>query len=115
MSGKSGNPIAEDAASFRGSSPLQCGLYDLTEINEAERFKTYDLPGILSNLEIEMWTEAGFIRTLKETVQRIGQPIAKGRFAHCLAFIKLRSYREERLNWKFTYSGDLQPIADAHW
>ncbi|AFW97305.1 type I-D CRISPR-associated helicase Cas3' [Dolichospermum sp. UHCC 0352] len=113
MSGKSGNPIAEDAASFRGSSPLQCGLYDLTEINEAERFKTYDLPGILSNLEIEMWTEAEFIRTLKETAQQTGQPIAKGRFAHCLAFIKLRSYREERLNWKFTYFGDLQPIADA--
>ncbi|MBD2566360.1 type I-D CRISPR-associated helicase Cas3' [Anabaena lutea] len=113
MSGKSGNPIAEDAASFRGSSPLQCGLYDLTESNENERFKTYDLPGILSNLEIEMWTEAGFMRTLKETAQSTGQPIAKGRFAHCLAFIKLRSYREERLNWKFTYSGDLQPIADA--
>jgi CRISPR-associated endonuclease/helicase Cas3 len=113
MSGKSGNPIAEDAASFRGSSPLQCGLYDLTENNENERFKTYDLPGILSNLEIEMWTEAGFMRTLKETAERTGQPIAKGRFAHCLAFIKLRSYREERLNWKFTYSGDLQPIADA--
>jgi CRISPR-associated endonuclease/helicase Cas3 len=112
-SGKSGNPIAEDAASFRGSSPLQCGLYDLTETNETERFKTYDLPGILSNLEIEMWTESGFMRTLKETVDRTGQPIAKGRFAHCLAFIKLRSYREERLNWKFTYSGDLQPIADA--
>jgi CRISPR-associated endonuclease/helicase Cas3 len=113
LSGKSGNPIADDAASFRGSSPLQCGLYDLTETNENERFKTYDLPGILSNLEIEMWTEAGFIRALKETAQRTGQPIAKGRFAHCLAFIKLRSYREERLNWKFTYSGDLQPIADA--
>lgn len=113
MSGKSGNPIAEDAASFRGSSPLQCGLYDLTENNENERFKTYDLPGILSNLEIEMWTEAEFMRTLKETAQSTGQPIAKGRFAHCLAFIKLRSYREERLNWKFTYYGDLQPIADA--
>ncbi|MBE9052016.1 type I-D CRISPR-associated helicase Cas3' [Nostocales cyanobacterium LEGE 11386] len=113
ISGKSGNPIAEDAYSFRGSSPLQCGLYDLTETNEADRFKTYDLPGILGNLEIEMWTEAGFIRTLKETAQRTGQPIAKGRFAHCLAFMKLRSYREERLNWKFTYSGDLQPIADA--
>ncbi|WP_414566139.1 MULTISPECIES: type I-D CRISPR-associated helicase Cas3' [unclassified Anabaena] len=113
LSGKSGNPIAEDAASFRGSSPLQCGLYDLTEENEADRFKTYDLPGILGNLEIEMWTEAAFIRTLKETAARTGQPIAKGRFAHCLAFMKLRSYREERLNWKFTYSGDLQPIADA--
>ncbi|MBD2246322.1 type I-D CRISPR-associated helicase Cas3' [Nostoc sp. FACHB-888] len=113
LSGKSGNPIAEDAASFRGSSPLQCGLYDLTEENEADRFKTYDLPGILGNLEIEMWTEAAFIRTLKETTERTGQPIAKGRFAHCLAFMKLRSYREERLNWKFTYSGNLQPIADA--
>ncbi|MFM5945154.1 MAG: type I-D CRISPR-associated helicase Cas3', partial [Dolichospermum sp.] len=110
---KSGNPIAEDAASFRGSSPLQCGLYDLTETNENERFKTYDLPGILSNLDIEMWTEAEFMRTLKETAARSGQPIAKGRFAHCLAFIKLKAYREERLNWKFTYSGDLQPIADA--
>ncbi|MDM9381627.1 type I-D CRISPR-associated helicase Cas3' [Chlorogloeopsis sp. ULAP01] len=113
LSGKSGNPIAEDAASFRGSSPLQCGLYDLMEVNEADRFKIYDLPGILSNVEIEMWTEAAFIRTLKETAQRIGQPIAKGRFAHCLAFMKLRSYREERLNWKFTYSGDLQAIGDA--
>lgn len=113
LSGKSGNPIAEDAASFRGSSPLQCGLYDLTEANEADRFKTYDLPGILGNLDIEIWTESAFIRTVKETAERTGQPIAKGRFAHCLAFMKLRSYREERLNWKFTYSGDLQPLADA--
>ncbi|BCL38330.1 type I-D CRISPR-associated helicase Cas3' [Nostoc sp. MS1] len=110
---KSGNPIADDAASFRGVSSLQCGLYDLTENNEVDRFKTYDLPGILGNLEIEVWTEAGFIRTLKETAERTGQAIAKGRFAHCLAFMKLRSYREERLNWKFTYSGDLQAIADT--
>jgi CRISPR-associated endonuclease/helicase Cas3 len=110
---KQGNPIAEDAASFRGSSSLQCGLYDLTETQEVERFKTYDLPGILSNLEIEMWTEAGFMRTLKETASRIEQPIPKGRFEYCLGFMKLRSYREERLNWKFTYAGDLQPIADA--
>lgn len=113
LSGKSGNPIAEDAASFRGSSPLQCGLYDLTETNPADRFKTYDLPGILSNLDIEMWTEAGFMQTIKETAERTKQPIAKSRFAYCLAFMKLRSYREERLNWKFTYPGDLQPIANA--
>ena len=36
---KSGNPIVEDASSFRGVSCLQCGLYDLTETNEADRFK----------------------------------------------------------------------------
>lgn len=113
ISGKQGNPIAEDARSFRGSSPLQCGIYDLTEENELERFKTYDLPGILGNLEIESWSKAGFLRSLQETASRRGQPIAKGRFDRCLAFMKLRSYREEKLNWKFTYAGDLQPIADA--
>ena len=114
LSGKDkGNPIADDASSFRGSSPLQCGLYDLTEANEADRFKTYDLPGILGNLDIETWTETGFMQMLLQTAERTEQPIPKGRFKHCLAFMKLRSYREERLNWKFTYPGDLQPIADA--
>lgn len=113
LSGKSGNPIAEDASSFRGSSPLQCGLYDLTELNEADRFKTYDLPGVLGNLEIELWTKQEFLRSLQEATERTGQPIPKGRFAHCLAFMKLRAYREERSNWRFTYPGDLAVIADA--
>ena len=27
--------------------------------------------------------------------------------------MKLRRYREERLNWHFTYAGSLQPVADA--
>lgn len=115
LSGKSsGNPIAEDAYSFRGTSPLQCALYDLTEDQEVDRFKTYDLPGILANLEIEIWTKAGFERSLKETAQRLGKPIAKGKFAHCLAFMKLRAYREERLNWRFSYAGDLKAIADMN-
>ena len=114
LSGKDkGNPIAEDAASFRGVSPLQCGIYDLTESNQADRFKTYDLPGILSNLEIEIMTKEEFRRSLLETSQRLEQPIPKGRFAHCLAFMKLRTYREERLNWRFSYSGNLQDQADA--
>ncbi|MFE1748036.1 type I-D CRISPR-associated helicase Cas3' [Coleofasciculus sp. H7-2] len=114
LSGKDkGNPIAEDAASFRGSSPLQCGIYDLTESNQVDKFKTYDLPGILSNLEIEVMTKEEFMRSLLQTAERIGQPIPKGRFAHCLAFMKLRTYREERLNWRFTYSGKLDAIASS--
>ena len=113
QSGKKNNPIAEEAIKFRGSSPLQCGLYDLTETRETERFKTYDLPGILSNLDVEMWTEAGFTRSLQETSQRLQQPIPKGRFKHCIAFLKLRGYREERLNWRFTYAGNLKTKADA--
>lgn len=111
---KTGNPIAEDARSFRGSSSLQCGLYDLTEPNERDRCKTYDLPGVLSNLEIEMWNKTAFLDMLDETARRSGQPIAKGHFKHCLGFMKLRRYREERLNWKFTYPGDLRAIADAY-
>ncbi len=114
LSGKKGNPIADDACSFRGSSPLQCGLYDLTEPNEADRFKTYDLPGILSNLEIEFWTEAAFMRSLQATATRAQQPIPKGQFAHCLAFMKLVNYREERSNWKFAYSGNLGDKANAY-
>ncbi|MEM6838682.1 MAG: type I-D CRISPR-associated helicase Cas3' [Cyanobacteria bacterium P01_C01_bin.120] len=108
--GKKGNPIVEDAGSFRGSSPLQCGLYDLTEPNELNRFKTYDLPGVLSNLDIEVWSKAAFLNTLKETAERTGQPIAKGRFKHCLGFMKLRGYREERLNWRFRYADDLNSV-----
>ena len=108
-----GNPIAEDSSSFRGSSPLQCGLYDMTEPNEGDRFKTYDLSGILSNLEVEPMTEAAFMRSLKETSERIGQPIPKSRFEYCMGFMKLLSYREERSNWRFTYSsGNLKEVAD---
>ncbi|HEY9811210.1 MAG TPA: type I-D CRISPR-associated helicase Cas3' [Halomicronema sp.] len=110
---KTGNPIAEEAASFRGSSSLLCGIYDLTESYEADRFKTYDLPGIVSNLEIEMMTKADYMRVLEETAGRLKQPIAKGRYEYCLGFMKLHSYRPERLNWKFIYSGDLQPVAES--
>lgn len=113
LSGRKGNPIADEACSFRGSSPLQCGLYDPYETNAGDRFKTYDLPGILSNLEIDLWTKTEFMKSLDKTAQSTKQPIAKGRYAHCLAFMKLKSYREERSNWKFTYPGDLRAMADA--
>ncbi|MBD2329206.1 type I-D CRISPR-associated helicase Cas3' [Alkalinema sp. FACHB-956] len=111
---KGWGPIAEDACSFRGSSPLLCGIYDETEPNEAERFKTYDLPGILSNLEIELWTEAAFLRSLEATAKRSGQPIPKGRYQYCLAFMRLKAYREERSNWKFHFPGLLETVANAY-
>ncbi|WP_236612543.1 type I-D CRISPR-associated helicase Cas3' [Picosynechococcus sp. NKBG15041c] len=107
LSGKQGNPVAEEACSFRGKSDLQCGLYDLTESNEASRFKAYGLPGILSNLEIKPVTEAEYRRSLDQAIQKSGQPIAKGRFNYCLAFMELVRYQDERLDWKFTYNGDL--------
>jgi CRISPR-associated endonuclease/helicase Cas3 len=115
FSGSNGNPIADEAVSFRGSSSLQCGLLDLTEINEADRFKTYDLPGILSNLDIEIISEAEFRRLLEKTVTNLKHPIAKGRFNYCLAFMRLNSYREERLNWRFSYPGENLQIVAESW
>ena len=109
LSGKNGNPIFEDASSFRGSSPLLCGLYDSTEPEECDRFKTYDLPSILGNLEVEVWRKGEFKRQIEATET----PIARGRFDYCLTFLNLKGYREERLNWRFTYDGDLGEIASA--
>jgi CRISPR-associated endonuclease/helicase Cas3 len=115
LSGKDGNPIGQEAASFRGTSSLQCGVLDLTESYDSEKFKTYGLPGILSNLDIEMMTEAEFRRQLDAAATRLEQPIAKGRFEYCLGFMKLQGYREERLDWRFTYPAEaLQAAADAY-
>lgn len=109
------SPIHAEAVSFRGSSPLQFGVVDLTESHLGEQFKTYELPGILSNLEVEMITEADFRRQVDTTSARTGQSIAKGRFDYCLGFIKLHGYREERLDWHFTYPAEaLQSAADDY-
>lgn len=111
LSGKNNNPIFEDASSFRGTSPLLCGLYDEREPDEGDRFKTYDLPSILSNLEVEVWREAEFKRKIEATKT----PISRRRFDSdlCLAFMKLVRYREVRLDWRFIYAGNLREVAEA--
>jgi CRISPR-associated endonuclease/helicase Cas3 len=109
ISGKPGNPILEDAASFRGSSPLLCALYDPTEPDVSDRFKTYDLPSILGNLDVEVCRKGEFFRKVKEA----NTAIATKRFDYCLAFMKLKGYREVRSNWRFTYEGDLGELAQA--
>ncbi|AGY58205.1 distinct helicase family with a unique C-terminal domain including a metal-binding cysteine cluster [Gloeobacter kilaueensis JS1] len=110
LSGQKGNPIFDVATSFRGAGDLQCGLYDPTETHQADRFKTYGLPGVLANLQVEAWTKAEFLAALEEAEQRSGRPIARGAFKYCLAFFRLIGYREERLNWKFVYSGDIDEL-----
>ncbi|MFM7790844.1 MAG: type I-D CRISPR-associated helicase Cas3', partial [Microcystis panniformis] len=76
-------------------------------------FKTYDLPSILSHLDIEPMTQADYLRLLESTAVRLQQPIAKGRFRHCLAFMKLLRYRPERRPWRFSYGGDLRELANS--
>lgn len=86
-------------------SPLSCGLYNSQAINETA-FKVYHLPEILINMEVEPISEVEFRELMKEaTITKNTQ------FKQCLAWMKLRSYCQEKWNWRFTSSEDLEQIA----
>lgn len=102
--------IIEEARSFRGISQLDCGIYDVTNPDEPEkeRFKTYNLPSLLSNFYFEWMEKADFIEQAKKL--RLGI----SRFDKALCYLKLTEYREVREDWQFYYSGDdLREIAKS--
>jgi len=96
--------IIEEARSFRGSSQLNCAIYDVTnpEEPECDRFKTYNLPSLLSNFTFKWMQESEFISRVKAA------GLATSRFNKdkVLCYLKLTGYREVRENWQFYYSGD---------
>ncbi len=96
--------IIEEARSFRGSSQLNCAIYDVTnpEEPEGDRFKTYNLPSLLSNFTFKWMQEPEFISRVK------AEGLATSRFNKdkVLCYLKLTGYREVRENWQFYYSGD---------
>jgi CRISPR-associated endonuclease/helicase Cas3 len=99
--------IIDEARSFRGSSQLDCGIYDATNPDEPERdkFKTYNLPGLLSNFLFEVIEPEDF----KNQVRRAGLP--KYRFEDVLCCLRLLDYRDVRENWHFYYAGDVGELA----
>jgi CRISPR-associated endonuclease/helicase Cas3 len=101
------NKIIDEARSFRGSSQLDCAIYDATSSDEPERdrFKTYNLPGLLSNFEFELMDSEAF----QEQAKRAGLP--KNRFKDTLCYLRLLDYREVRENWNFYHSGDVGEMA----
>jgi len=98
------NKIIEEARSFRGSSQLNCAIYDVTnpEEPEGDRFKTYNLPSLLSNFTLKWMQDSEFISRVK------AEGLATSRFNKdkVLCYLKLTGYREVRENWQFYYSGD---------
>ncbi len=94
--------IIEEARSFRGISQLDCGIYDMTNPDEPEkeRFKTYNLPSLLSNFHFELMTSADFMNRAKKA------GLAVSRFEKALCYLKLTGYRELREDWHFYYSRD---------
>ncbi len=99
--------IIDEARSFRGSSQLDCAIYDVTNPHEPERdkFKTYNLPGLLSNFLFEVMAAEDF----KNQVRRSGLP--KHRFEEALCYLRLLDYRDVRENWHFYYAGDVGALA----
>ncbi|MGB3205993.1 MAG: type I-D CRISPR-associated helicase Cas3' [Crinalium sp.] len=94
--------IVQEARSFRGSSQLNCGIYDATNPDEPEkeRFKTYNLPSILSNFTFEWMEKKDFIAGVK----KVGLSVS--RFDKALCYLKLTGYREVREDWQFYCSRD---------
>lgn len=99
--------VVDEARSFRGSSQLDCAIYDATNSNEPEneRFKIYNLPGILSNFIFEWMDRTEFIRKAEAS------GVTTTRFKEALCCLKLSSYREVREDWRFYYSDDISDIA----
>jgi CRISPR-associated endonuclease/helicase Cas3 len=99
--------IIDEARSFRGGSQLDCAIYDTTNLDEPERdrFKTYNLPGLLSNFIFEPMEKDEFLAKVKSA----GLP--KKRFEDVLCHLRLTDYREVRESWYFYYSdNDLDEI-----
>ena len=102
--------IIEEARSFRGISQLDCAIYDTTNPDEPEkeRFKTYNLPSLLSNFHFELMASADFMERAKKA------GLAVSRFEKALCYLKLTGYRELREDWQFYCSrDDLSEIAKS--
>lgn len=101
------NKIIDEARSFRGSSQLDCAIYDATNPDEPERdcFKTYNLPGLLSNFVVEVMKPDEFL----EKANRAGVPTK--RFEDALCYFRLIDYLEVRENWHFYHAGDVGELA----
>ncbi|CAN1211674.1 Helicase ATP-binding domain-containing protein [Tumidithrix helvetica PCC 7403] len=94
--------IIDEARSFRGSSQLDCAIYDMTNPvdPERERFKTYNLQGLLSNFEFDLIEKNEFLQKVKQA----GLPVK--RFEDALCWLRLKDYREVRENWHFYYAAE---------
>lgn len=100
--------ILKEARSFRGSSQLDCAVYDVTNPDEPERdrFKTYNLPGLLSNFVCETMEKTQFLAAAKQV------RVPTRRFEnYALCYLRLLDYRDVRENWHFYYAGDISQLA----
>ena len=102
--------ILDEARSFRGSSQLDCAIYDTTNPAEPERdkCKTHNLPMLLSNFVFKVMEKVEKDEFLAK-VRKTGR--STKRFEDALCCLHLLDYREVRENWHFYYAGDVGELA----
>ncbi len=91
---KTSPEVLKDLLSFRGQSPLDCGVWDMTtpQAREGSSLLTYDLFFLLANTEFEVIEEEEFMRE----VRRRG--LEEHDFRKKLLYLKISDYVPERLN-----------------
>jgi CRISPR-associated endonuclease/helicase Cas3 len=95
-------PILEVARSFRGGGALECGVIDRAVADERQQFKTYDLPGLLTNCVItEVLSEDEF----KARAEKAG--VAINKFRYCKLYMVAGGYRDAPMRWHFHLPTDL--------
>jgi CRISPR-associated endonuclease/helicase Cas3 len=82
--------IAAELSSFRGQSPLSCGVWDVDN-----HLKTYDLFFLTANTEIEVMTEAAFMDEVKRRVRSDEEHIYERDFRDQLLYLKVHKYIPE--------------------
>jgi CRISPR-associated endonuclease/helicase Cas3 len=83
--------IVAELSSFRGQSPLSCGVWDVDN-----HLKTYDLFFLIANAEIEVMTEAAFMNEVKRRVQSGEEHIYERDFRDQLLYLKVYKYIPDR-------------------
>lgn len=99
--------ILEVARSFRGSSELECAVIDQTVTDKQQQFKTYNLPGLLTNCLI---SEVLSPDKFKERAEKAGVRIEQ--FRYCKLYLVINGYRDTPMRWKFHLQSDLSQLAD---
>jgi CRISPR-associated endonuclease/helicase Cas3 len=89
---KEAGALLEEACGFRGDSPFECGVVDLTESNDADRVKTYDFLSLAASAQLG-WMEADEFR---QEARRRKAYIKDSDIEALAGWFRLYGFEEER-------------------
>lgn len=97
-------PILAELTSFRGQSPLTCGIWDMTD----DSLKTYDLLFLVANTRFELMTETEFF------AQVAARNLPNYEFQYCFLYLKIYEFVAERQQFYFKSTQSLNDAGHLH-